>query len=92
MTARRARGQALVEYILLMFMIAGMIGLLNRAMPAFLARLEAPIRKDFRLAYRNGHPEACGYEDSDPCSGQPEKHPRHDTGGENFRLFGRQAD
>ena len=89
MRARRPEtGQALVEYALLIFMIASMIGILNRAMPKFLASLETPLRVDFKRAYRNGHPKACGFEDPEPCSGQPEKHPRH-SGGGSFRLFGR---
>ena len=85
---KRESGQALIEYVLLICLIAGMINILNRGMPAFLASLEAPLRVDFKRAYRNGHPKACGFEDPDPCSGQPEKHPRH-LGGDNFRLFGR---
>jgi hypothetical protein len=81
----RERGQALVEYVLLTGMIVGMAGIFNRALPAILAKLEAPIRKDFRQVYRNGDPKACGYDDNiEPCSGTPDRHPRV-----NSRMFGR---
>lgn len=83
------RGQSLVEYVMLLAMIAGMGKLLHGVLPEFLKRFEEPLRSDFARTYKYGDPKACGYEnDPSPCSGSPEKHPRYYTAN-SARMFAR---
>ena len=83
-------GQSLVEYVMLLSVIAGLGSLLGKYVPDLLAKVEGAIRKDLKYAYKYGDTKACGFEDTDdPCSGTPSRHPRYETGGDNFRIFGR---
>lgn len=85
----KIKGQAVLEYVLLMMVIAGMGGLALSFMPTAFDRMEAPLRKTFKYTYQYGFPDACGYDDTDPpCTGVPTKHIRYTAPG-NFRLFGR---
>lgn len=82
-------GQSVLEYVLLLVVIAGLGGLIMAYMPQTFERLEAPIRKNFKYTYQYGAPDACGFGDTDPpCTGTPKNHIRYNTGG-NFRMFGR---
>ena len=86
------RGQAVLEYVLLLVVIAGLGGLALSFMPDAFKRMEAPLRQVFKNTYRNGFPDACGYDDNEaPCTGTPNKHTRHVVGG-SFRMFGRGPD
>lgn len=88
----RQKGQAVLEYVLLMVVIAGLGGLALAFMPDAFDRMEAPLRKVFKNTYRNGFADACGYDDNNPpCTGAPNKHIRHAVPG-SFRMFGRGPD
>ncbi len=80
------KGQAAVEYVLLLFIIVmAFIGVAAFLSDSRLSsRIMKPIKEDYARAYRYGHVKAKGYED-----GGPEYHPRIvDDGGENnFRIF-----
>jgi hypothetical protein len=88
----RVSGQALVEYVLLMFFIVGFTTILANFMPRVLQKMEAPLKDGFVRAYKYGDPKACGPDPGDPpsCGGSPARHPRiNNPKGVNFRLFGR---
>lgn len=84
--ACRRRGQAVVEYVLLLFFVVGALFVLFKMMPRFLAKLETPITKDYKYTYKYGDPKARGFEDEG--GGAPTRHPRVYRSG-NFKLFGR---
>lgn len=80
------RGQGLVEYVLLIAMIAGMGRLLSSQLPALLHKMEGPFKNEYARAYKYGDPNACGKENDPPeCSG-PVRHPRYH---ETSRMFAR---
>lgn len=84
---KRQSGQSVLEYVLLMVVIAGLGSLVMAFMPRLFNELEAPLRKNYRFTYQYGFPDACGF-DNDDCGGTPKKHIRYDMPG-NFRMFGR---
>ena len=91
MKRKRQSGQSLLEYVLLMMVIAGFGGLAVGLMPRALNALESPIRKKYKRIYQQGFEDACGYDDTDPpCTGTPNNHIRVSEG-HNFRLFGRET-
>ena len=74
---RSASGQSLVEYVMLMVVIAGMAKLLTSQLPGLLKKIEGPFKDQFARTYKYGDPKACGFEGDPPaCSGTPERHPR----------------
>ena len=84
------KGQALVEYVLLVMMIAGLSKLLFGMMPRLFTALEKPLTGDLKAAYRYGNPKACGYDadEGGDCNGEPTNHPRYAVSG-NYFVFGR---
>ena len=91
MKTNRAQGQALVEYVLVLVMVAGFGGILLRRLPALLGKVEMPLKDAFRRTYKLGDPRACDFDDlGNGCTGTPSRHPRYVIpGSDNFRLFGR---
>ena len=83
---RRDRGQATVEYILLLAAIASFAVLIAKGLKNLdvAKRLSSPLTKDFHYAYQYGHPNARGYDD-----GGPKMHPRASQNDDptNFRIF-----
>ena len=81
--ANDQRGQAILEYILLLLVISGVA----YGVSAYLRRanitqaVTKPIREDFARAYKYGHSKAKGYDE-----GAPIKHVRIEDDG-NFRLY-----
>ncbi|MGK5086264.1 hypothetical protein WDW86_01795 [Bdellovibrionota bacterium FG-2] len=85
--AKDEAGQATVEYILLLSVIVTFFILLAQGISqmGLAEKLARPIQKEFKAAYRYGHPKAKGEEE-----GGYEHHPRAREGGkdkENFRIF-----
>lgn len=83
------RGQATVEYILLLSTLVAFFVVVRAGLERMQItdRLMAPIEQDFARTYRYGHPKAKGYPDGEPYNeGGPEHHPRI-WGGSNFRVF-----
>ncbi len=83
-TKNNVTGQAITEYVLVLFAIVLTFsiftqGLKKMQLPQKLAK---PITEDFSRAYRYGHAKAKGFED-----GGPENHPRAREGVNSFRLF-----
>jgi len=78
-------GQAVVEYIFLLFAIVmgflAVYNALNKAPVNLVKRMIDPIQKDYIYAYKYGHNEARGTTD-----GGAKMHPRLPTSG-NFRIF-----
>ncbi len=79
------RGQAVIEYILLLVVVVGFF----LSVASFFSniglgqKLAKPITGDFAHAYQLGDPKAKSLDD-----GAPERHPRvYDEGPENFRIF-----
>lgn len=82
---REERGQAVVEYVLLLAVTLVFFLVVTRGMIALKIeeRLMRPLSQKYARAYRYGHPDALGYED-----GGPKKHPRAIAPGtESFRIF-----
>jgi hypothetical protein len=78
-------GQAVVEYILMLSVVATLYILAKALSESGIAEtMMRPLTQDFARAYRYGHVEAQGFED-----GGPKNHPRasQDTGEGNFRIF-----
>ncbi len=90
MHRKAVSGQSLVEYVLMMFIIASAAFLLFGPMKNMLALMEKPLRGDYRRTYKYGDPKACGYNDDNDeiCSGEPLRHPRV-YAPDNFRTWGR---
>lgn len=81
---KNTEGQAVIEYILMLFVVLSAYMILVKGLTdgGAAQKLLQPIQQDFRRAYQFGHPKARGFED-----GAPELHPRVQTGKDNFRLF-----
>lgn len=80
-------GQSLVEYVMLMAVVAGMAKLLTGQLPGLLKKIEGPFKDQFARTYKYGRPDACGHEGDPPaCGGTPENHPRFK---ETSRMFAR---
>lgn len=83
---RDERGQATVEYILLISIVVSLFVILADGIgkAGLMTKLMGPLSGDYAHAYRYGHPKALGYDD-----GGPKKHPRWNTNGsnDNFRIF-----
>jgi hypothetical protein len=78
-------GQAITEYILLLFTVFGAYLIVAAFLTRFKLqdRLMAPIKEDFVYAYKYGNPKTRGYDE-----GEPKNHPRVFGGdGTNFRIF-----
>lgn len=85
-TVKSKSGQALVEYVVLLAVVAGVIFLLFKQLPKLFAALEAPLRKDYRFVYKYGDKDTRGFNDEGETG--PVRHPRYSKPN-NFRLFGR---
>jgi hypothetical protein len=78
------KGQATLEYVLLLFIVLAMF----LAVAAFMRgsnlfqKVVAPVKDSFAHSYQYGHPKARGFGES----GGPTHHPR-EYGEENFRLY-----
>lgn len=82
---KKLKGQGLLEYVLMLAIIASAVRMLTPQLKKLMGILEKPIRKDFRYVYKYGDPNTCSYDDNeDPCSGTPVRHPKF-----NSRMFGR---
>lgn len=83
-TLQNEKGQAAVEYVLLLAVAVLLFLVLSGFMSRFgvTRKIMAPIKEDFRRAYQYGHREAKGFDED----GGPELHPRA-NGGNNFRIF-----
>lgn len=90
--SNKKSGQSLIEYVLMMFIIASAAFLLFGPMKNLLALMEKPLRQEYRRAYKYGDPKACGYNDptDDLCDGEPKRHPRI-YAPDNFRTWGRRS-
>lgn len=90
MKQRRSRqlGQSLVEYVLLMALVAGMAGLLSSRLPQFLSLIQAPFKDAYVRAFKYGDPTACGYDGDPPACQGPTRHPRYLLPG-SARMFAR---
>lgn len=84
MIGRNDKGQATVEYVLLLGLTMGMYLGFARVLSAtgLAEKLAKPINENFARAYQHGHPKAQGFDD-----GGPKKHPRAETGEGSFRIF-----
>ncbi len=79
------KGQAMLEYVLLLSILAVLMLVVMRGVRGMglSARLVDWISGPYKSAYAYGHPKAKGFDD-----GGPKFHPRSDEAGENnFRLF-----
>jgi len=79
------QGQTIVEYILLLSLVVSMFMLMFSFISdgQFARKLTRPIREEFAMVYKYGHPKAKGYDE-----GTPKNHPRaRDAGSNNFRMF-----
>jgi hypothetical protein len=84
-TKKKNAGQALIEYVLMIAIVAMSARMLYPQLKKLLALLEKPIRKDFKYTYKYGDPDTCSFgDDEDPCFGEPVRHPKF-----NNRMFGR---
>ena len=81
-------GQATIEYVLLIAVIAGLFVTLASQLPrlGIANMILDPIKGEFASAYAYGHPEAKGLNDDDGPHMHPRYHPEA-VGGENFRIF-----
>ncbi|OFZ19710.1 MAG: hypothetical protein A2X94_16785 [Bdellovibrionales bacterium GWB1_55_8] len=81
---RDERGQAVVEYILLVALVVMAFTIVAGGMERFKVgeALLKPIREDFARAYKYGHPKTTGFDE-----GSPSRHPRVTGGENNFRIF-----
>ena len=78
-------GQALTEYVLLLFTIVSVYLVVSGFMARYKLtdKLLKPIKSDFLFAYKYGNPKARGFDE-----GTPVAHPRIvDTEQKNFRIF-----
>jgi Flp pilus assembly pilin Flp len=77
-------GQAVVEYILLLAVVASVYILMGKALASsgLGNLLMTPITGDFARTYQYGRHDALGFDD-----GGPKNHPRARGGDGNFRLF-----
>ena len=84
MKNQRRSGQAIVEYMLLISMISlGFFIFMKSLSNSGLGEtLITPVTGRFQRAYKNGNPEAKGFDD-----GGPVKHPRAEVGQGSFRIF-----
>ncbi|MGZ3697258.1 MAG: Flp family type IVb pilin [Bdellovibrionota bacterium] len=80
---RSESGQTTVEYILMLSIVVSLFVVLLQGLNkiGMMGLLMKPLKTDFALTYKNGHPKAKGFDD-----GGPENHPRIVSGG-NFRIF-----
>ena len=84
MTIRRdERGQATVEYILMLAVLTSVfIGVMKALGGSGLSsKLTQPITGAYKRAYQNGHPEATSVDDGG------KRHPRMLGKAESFRIF-----
>lgn len=81
---RRRRGQATIEYILLLSTIAMIYAVVINGFRhlGFTEKMTKTLSEPFARAYRHGHVEGRGYDD-----GGPRNHPRMEGGDNSFRLF-----
>ena len=81
--ASNRRGQALIEYVLLLSILIFVFSLLleSLAQTGAMQSLKKPLEKDFVYTYRYGHPKARGQED-----GGPKYIPTYNDP-QNFRIF-----
>ena len=81
---RGAAGQAVTEYLLLLFIISGMFMFVYKWLSSsgLAQKLAKPLQRDFAAAYKYGDSKVKGYDED----GGPQKHPRIVSSG-NFRLF-----
>ena len=78
------KGQALVEYILVMLLVLGLAGLIGRGLPRVLSKIEDEISQKYKNSYQLGDSDASVDE------GTPKRHVRAGVrGNDNFRLFRR---
>lgn len=77
-------GQGLVEYLLLLAIIATAFTLVLKGFDQMKVTdmLMKPITQEFAAVYQYGHPKAKGFE-----NGSPEYHPLARGGSTNFRVF-----
>lgn len=81
----RQQGQTLVEYVLLIVLIIGFVGILARNMQRAVTLISSRVTGKFAMAYQLGDKDA-----KDISSGEFKKHPRANvSGGNNFRIFRR---
>jgi len=78
------KGQALTEYVLLLFMVTMLGSLVLAPMSRLMGMLEKPLREDLRYSYKYGDAKARGFDEEDG----PNRHARIAQPG-NFRMFGR---
>ncbi len=83
---RSEAGQSLVEYVLLISIIAGLGMLLNSQLPALLTKIQAPFKDAYARTYKYGDPKACGYDGDPPACSGPDRHPRYK---QTSRMFAR---
>ena len=85
-------GQAVTEYLLILAAIVSFYIIIAKGLkdPRVSAALRKPFVNDFRLAYKNGHPHALSFEDTDDKGKTgPFMHPRagRELDDSNFRVF-----
>lgn len=84
---RNEKGQAAIEYVLLLSAVIFFAALLSRGLreSGISTRIMTRLQNEFRYAYQYGHPEARGMDDPDG----PKMHPRilGETASGNFRIF-----
>ncbi|MBC7691385.1 MAG: hypothetical protein H7222_06410 [Methylotenera sp.] len=82
--SRNESGQAVIEYVLLISIIASAFVIVGRGLVdmGLAQKLTRPLREEFARTYQYGHPKGKGFED-----GGPDHHPRAMTGGTNGRMF-----
>ncbi len=86
--ASNEEGQAVTEYILMLFVIVGFYWTVIQGLASTQLgpKLIQAMSADYAHAYQYGHPQALGYDDP----GGPFMHPRAVTGSasqKNFRIF-----
>ena len=86
MNSRRVRGQSLLEYVMLIAVVAGLGRILSAGLPKILKEMEGPFKDMYVRTYKYGDPKACGYENDPPACSGPARHPRIP---ETSRLFAR---
>lgn len=81
---RSERGQATIEYVLMLSIIIGFYMALIKAIEKgqLAERLMGPLVGSYAMTYKYGNPKAKGYDE-----GTPENHPRAVVGGNSVRLF-----
>lgn len=80
---KNERGQAIVEYILLLSTIVAIYATVISWVSQFglMQKLVAPLNNEFAKTYQFGDPKADGFD------GEPKRHPRISGCDECFRIF-----